>query len=77
VTGIFGTFLRPASGLPLARLVRQANLPLGEAQPWHLAVGQTCNTQGLEEFRSPHKLPHRRTFSVIAIAVTWNYGGVS
>jgi hypothetical protein len=75
VTGIFGTFLRPASGLPLARLLRQANLPLGEAQPWHLAVGQTCNTQGLEEFRSPHKLPHRRTFSVIAM--TWNYGWVS
>jgi hypothetical protein len=23
-----------------------------------LAVGQTCNTQGLEELRSPHKLPH-------------------
>jgi hypothetical protein len=53
----FWNFLAPGLGSPLARHLRQANLPLGEAQPWHLAVGQTCNTQGLEELRSPHKLP--------------------
>jgi hypothetical protein len=42
-------------GGALARPLHQAKLCLGEAQPWHLAVGQTCNTQGLEELRSPHK----------------------
>jgi hypothetical protein len=45
------------SHLPLMRPLHQAKLCLGEAQPWHLAVGQTCNTQGLEELRSPAKLP--------------------
>jgi hypothetical protein len=29
------------------------SLALGEVQPRHLAVGQTCNAQGLEELRSP------------------------
>jgi hypothetical protein len=40
-------------------ITQQINtVALGEAQPWHLAVGQTCNTQGLEELRSPPtKLP--------------------
>jgi hypothetical protein len=44
-------------GGALACPLHQAKLCLGEAQPWHLAVGQTCNTRGLEELRSPHKLP--------------------